>query len=62
MIRIYNWFCGRSTFFALFFAITGFVLALRGKLTADYVALIGAMQALIVAHSYKEDVAARGKQ
>jgi hypothetical protein len=48
---------GRSTAFALAFAICGIWLAFLGKLTAEYVALIGAIQSLIVIHSYKEDLA-----
>ena len=52
---VFSFFQGRSTFFAIAFAIIGTILAFRGKLTADYVGLITAIQALIVAHSAKED-------
>jgi hypothetical protein len=52
---VYNFFQGRHTFFALFFAITGFILAWNGKLTGEYVALITALQAYILLHSAKED-------
>jgi hypothetical protein len=48
---------GRCTTFAIVFTACGIVLAFFGKLTADYVALVGAIQALILAHSYKQDVA-----
>lgn len=52
---IYNFIGGRHTTFAIFFAITAFILALKGKLTADYVGVITALQALVLAHSAKED-------
>jgi hypothetical protein len=55
MRRVFDFFCGRCTFFALLFAFAGVGLAFAGKLTADYVALVGAIQALLVAHSAKED-------
>lgn len=46
---------GRSTAFAVFFAVSGLVLECFGKLSLNYVALIGAVQGLVVVHSYKED-------
>lgn len=52
---IYNFVGGRHTMFAIFFAVTAFVLALKGKLTADYVGIITALQAFVLAHSAKED-------
>jgi hypothetical protein len=52
---VYNFIGGRHTMFAIFFSVTGFILALKGKLTADYVGLITAMQAFVLAHSVKED-------
>lgn len=55
MVRIYNWFGGRSTFFAFVFIAAGIALAFKGHLTGDYVALAGAVQALLVLHSAKED-------
>ncbi len=49
-------FCkGRTTTFAVFFTLAGTGLAIFGKLTPTYVALIGAIQALAFAHSVKED-------
>jgi hypothetical protein len=54
---IFALFSGRCTFFALVFTGVGIMLSFRGKLTADYVALVGAIQALILAHSVKEDYA-----
>lgn len=56
MNRVYSFFGGTSRFFAFFFAVSGTALAFRGKLTGDYVAMITALQALIVAHSVKEDL------
>jgi hypothetical protein len=52
--RVFSFFKGRHTTFAVFFAVTGFILALLGKLTAQYVSLIVALQAYVLAHSYKE--------
>jgi hypothetical protein len=46
---------GRHTAFAIFFALSMTALAAFGKLTGDYVAGIGAVQALLFAHSVKED-------
>lgn len=55
-------FCqGRHTFFALFFAICGTILAFHGKLTPAYVALMTGMQALILGHSIKEGIEAAQK-
>ena len=53
---IFNFFQGRATFFAIVFTIAGIVLAFKGKLDANFVALIAAIQGLIVVHSWKEDV------
>jgi hypothetical protein len=52
---IFNLFQGRATFFAVVFTISGITLAFLGKLTADFVGLVGSIQALIFAHSIKED-------
>jgi hypothetical protein len=57
---VFNFFSGRHTFFALFFAITGFILAWTGKLTGQYVCLISALQAYVLIHSTKEDIANNG--
>lgn len=48
-------FNGRCTFFAVVFTVCGIILAFQGKLTMQYVALVGSIQGLIVAHSAKED-------
>jgi hypothetical protein len=59
--RVFNFFQGRSTFFACVFVASGIVLAFLGKLTGEFVALVGAIQTLIVAHSVKEDFAPSDK-
>lgn len=46
---------GRATAFAITFTACGIILAFRGKLTGDYVALVGAIQTLVIGHSLKED-------
>jgi hypothetical protein len=46
---------GRATAFAICFTVCGIVLAFHGKLTSDYVALVGAIQTLVIGHSIKED-------
>jgi hypothetical protein len=55
MVRVYNFFGGRCTFFALIFITAGIGLAFMGKLNGDYVALAGGTQTLLVLHSAKED-------
>jgi hypothetical protein len=59
---MFNFFCGRSTFFALVFTAVGIYLALRGKLTMEYSAFATAMQGFIVGHSWKEDAYAPTQQ
>jgi hypothetical protein len=59
---VFNFFKGRSTFFALFFTVTGTILAIKGTLTPEYVALITAIQTLVVGHSWKEDAFAPTQQ
>jgi len=58
---IFGFFQGRATFFALAFTVTGIVLAFKGKLDMSFVGLVGAIQALIVLHSAKEDYFSQGK-
>jgi hypothetical protein len=48
-------FQGRSTVFAIFFAISATVLAAFGKLTDSYVHVIFAIQGYVLGHSIKED-------
>jgi hypothetical protein len=54
---LFKLFMGRCTFFAVVFTVVGIILAFVGKLTAEFVALVGAIQALLVIHSTKEDLA-----
>lgn len=51
----FGFFGGRCTSFAIAFFCIGVFLELRGKLDANFVALAGIIQALILAHSAKED-------
>jgi len=55
----FTMFQGRATTFAIVFTVCGLILAFQGKLTPEYVALVGAIQALIIGHSLKEDWFAR---
>jgi hypothetical protein len=52
---VFGFFGGRCTAFAIAFFTIGVFLELRGKLDANFVALAGIIQALILAHSAKED-------
>lgn len=45
----------RSTIFAVFFAITGFILAMKGHLGADYVSLIAAVHGWVTLRAVAED-------
>ncbi|HZS43340.1 MAG TPA: hypothetical protein VFA52_03955 [Candidatus Paceibacterota bacterium] len=54
---IFNLFSGRCTFFAIVFTVVGIKLALIGKLDANYALFVGAIQSLLVLHSWKEDIA-----
>lgn len=58
----FSFFQGRATTFAIVFTICGLILAFQGKLTGEYVALVGAIQTLIIGHSLKEDWFARRSQ
>ena len=53
--RLTDMFNGTCRFFAVVFTTVGIILAFMGKLTAEYVALVGAVQALLVAHSVGQD-------
>lgn len=55
MPAIFGFFGGRCTTFATAFFVIGVYLELRGKLDANFVALAGVIQVLILAHSAKED-------
>lgn len=51
----FQFFQGRATCFGILFTVVGIILAFKHELTGDYVALVGAIQALVVGHSLKED-------
>lgn len=51
----FGFFGGRCTTFAIAFFVIGVFLEMRGHLSAQFVALAGIIQALILAHSAKED-------
>lgn len=53
--KLVKWAQGRTTLFAIFFAISGTVLEWFRRLEPNYILLIGAIQALVLAHSAKED-------
>lgn len=46
---------GRHTAFALFFTLSGTLMAWFHRLDPNYVALITVIQGWVFAHSYKED-------
>mgnify|MGYP001572199385 FL=1 len=54
-LKISGWFGGTTRFYAFVFTACGIVLAFLGKLSAQYIALVTAIQALIVAHSVGQD-------
>lgn len=49
---------GRTTAFFILFFIAGHVFAYLGKLTSTYIAYMGTLGGLVLAHSIKEDVSA----
>jgi len=53
--KMLMWCQGRHTLFAVFFAASGTVLEWFHRLDLNYVALIGAVQGFVFAHSFKED-------
>ncbi|HEY6767568.1 MAG TPA: hypothetical protein VI386_22660 [Candidatus Sulfotelmatobacter sp.] len=55
MNKMFQYLSGRHTAFAAFFAATGTVMQCYHKLDLNYVALIGAVQTFVFAHSAKED-------
>lgn len=55
-------FGGRSFLLIVFFAVTGFVLAMHGLLTAQYVAMVTALSGFHVTRSIAEDRAAKKDQ
>lgn len=55
MSKIFRFFCGRSTFFAIALLTVGCILAFKGKLTSQFVAMGGMLQGWVVAHSIAQD-------
>ena len=55
MIKIYNFFGGRATYFAIKIFWAAVLLAAFGKLTTEVVAMMGIVQALVVYRSIKQD-------
>ena len=53
--KLANWFQGRHTLAAVWFAITGLILAWFHRLDSSYVSLCIALQGYIFVHSTKED-------
>lgn len=51
----------RSTVFAAFFTVTAFILALKGLLTGQYVAMAGTLQGWIVGRAVMDDYHERNK-
>ncbi len=52
----------RSTVFAVFFTITSFILALKGLLTGQYVAMATALQGWVVGRAMADDFHDRHKK
>lgn len=52
---------GRSFLLIVFFAVTGFFLATRGRLTGHYVELVAALSGFHVSRAIAEDRSARKK-
>lgn len=59
MTKVYKWFGGTTRLYAMVFTAAGIALAFADKLTPTFVAFVAAIQALILAHSAKEDYNAR---
>jgi len=53
---LFNLFMGRCTFFAIVFTIVGIIGWLKGRDLTSYALFVGSIQALLVVHSWKEDV------
>ena len=55
MTTVYNWFGGRTTFFAFVLLCAGIALAFADKLNTNFVALAGALQAFLTARAVADD-------
>jgi hypothetical protein len=53
---LFNIFMGRCTFFAVVFSAVGIIGWLHGRDLASYSLFVGSIQALLVVHSWKEDI------
>lgn len=65
MTVIYNFFGGRTTFFAFWFFVIGCILAFIGKLTPTFIGMAGGLQTLITLRAVAEDakeVKTQGKE
>ena len=51
----WNTWYSRSTVFAVFFAVTSFILALKSLLTGQYVAMCTAVQTMVVTRAVAQD-------
>ncbi len=55
MIRFFNWMGGRSTAFAFVILILGFILALVGKLSTQFLGLVAALQGWVTVRAIGQD-------
>jgi hypothetical protein len=62
LLPLYDFFGGLSEFYAVIFAISGIVLAFRGKLDSNFAAMIVAIQGLLVAHDALDDYHTRKRR
>ena len=62
MNYIYNFFGGKSTFFAFWFFVVGVYFGFHGKLNNDYLALAAGLQTLIALRSLGDDYHVRQVQ
>lgn len=53
--KLTDMFNGTCRFFACVFTFFGILLAWKGRLTTEYVSLVGAIQLLLTAHSIGQD-------
>lgn len=55
MQPVFDWFCGRSSFFAIVLLVVGIVLAVAHRLDTQFVALAGVIQTLVTARAISGD-------
>lgn len=55
MVKVYDWFGGKSTFFAFWFFVNLVILAYLGKLTALYVGSASSIELLVMMRSIATD-------